>query len=220
MTNDDIYKLINFIGALEKRQVRLHVDDFNLLLKKASRTKFNKELGVPDNYWGAQPNSRTIYEVNQRITDVMRRFKVVVPTGTVVSGEYTLPAGYFYPTAISYTTRPIEVLNDAQWGWRLNDSNKTPTVKYPVARFLSDKIDIRPTAVTSIEFVYLKLPVEPVATYTVANGVMSYHAGSSTELDWDEISKDDIIAIMLEDIGIHADPGSVSQYAQLKKQQG
>lgn len=224
MTLNEIYQLTDFICRAQDRKILPDIYQFNILIKKANLEKFKRSLGMPEEFMGAQPTSRSMYEMSQRITDSMRVFKTYDSALSVVGGEATLPADYFYATSISYSyqskVRPVEVLTDAQWGWRQYDANKVPTLKFPCARFLSSKIEFLPTNVNSVQFSYLRLPATPVAVYTLQDGVMTYSAGTSTELEWDEVDQLDVVHLLLLDLGVVMDPSSIVQYAQMKKTQG
>ncbi len=165
-----------------------------------------------------------MYEVSQRVTDSLRPFKVDVPTQTVTAGKITLPADYFYPTMLNYTyndrVRPIEVLTDGQWGWRQYDSNKGPTRSFPLARFLATEVEILPSTITTVHFTYLHLPVDPLAVYTTTNGVLTYDAGNSVEMEWSDADQIDVINLILLDMGVVSDPASITEYANMKKSQG
>jgi len=224
MSNDEIYQLVDFICRSQDRKELVNPSDFNLLLQKANLDKFRKEIGIVQDFAGSQPTSRAMVETSQIITEALRPFKEYIPAQVVTTGHILLPVGYYYPTALNYSyntrIRPIEVLTDAQWGWRQYDSNKGPTLSFPIARFLSDRIEILPSTIALIQFTYMRTPVTPLAVYKSEYGTMVYDSSASVELEWDETNKIDILNLILLDMGVVVDPSSITQYASMKKQQG
>ena len=219
MTNQDIFDLVNFITNLKNKGLDLEYYQFNLLLKRASYQKFKQVLGIPEQFFRGQPTTGSAYEVSQRITEQARRFKeseTLSITGTLA----TIPAGYFYVTGINYGDNPVDILSDGQWGPRTNNSITFPSTDFPICRFFSSEIQFLPTGLSSVSWTYLKKPTEPVYAVKDEYGIKVYDSANSVELDWDEPEKQDIVSLILGDLGIITDPASVVEYANMKKIQG
>lgn len=220
MTNNDIYQLVHFICQAEKTGIWVEEYQFDLLLKQCSLDKFRKEIGPIEHYQGAQPSQKSMLEVDQMVTERLRRFKVDSTPLTFTAGLASLPGDYYYPTALAVSNRPVDVMTDAQWFYRISSTLKAPTVYHPVVRFLASTIQIHPTTVGSVDWTYLKLPTTPAFALMDANGIKVYDSGNSTELDWDELSKMDIISMILKQIGMAITPQQVAQYQTLREQNG
>jgi len=217
MTNQDILDLIVYISRVNDKQIVLPDYQFDLLLKRHSLQKFKKELGLKDDFFRGQPTTRSAYEVSQRVTDTLRRFKVSATLS--ISGTLaTIPADYFYVTGINYGNKPVDILTDNQWGPRTNNSITAPDADFPICRFFSSEIQFLPASVTSVSWTYLSEPTTPVYATKLENGIKVYDSASSTELDWDETEKQDILSMILLELGIVSDPASVAQYSQMINQ--
>ncbi len=223
MTNNDIYNLVDSIGGLQQKGQLIEIHEFNRMLSKANIYKFKKELGMNEDFFRGQPNSRTAYEVQQRVTDTLRLFKTST-TLTVTAGLASIPSNYFYVTGMNYDNagalKTLEILTDAQWGERSGKTIMASSLNNPICRFLSSTIEFKPSAIGSVQWTYLRLPSTPQAVYKEQNGILVYDTINSTELEWDDVAKYDIVSLILKDIGVAVDPASVSQYAENVINQG
>jgi len=224
MNLQERYELINFIAQSERTGLYMEPHEYNLLLQKNSILKFKKEIGLPEDYFNGQPTTKTAWEVSQRVTDMLRRFKVSATTAVSPAGLMTIPANYFYVTGVNDTyesnIKPVEILTDAEWGLRLRNSITTPSRNYPVARFMASTVEFNPVAISSVDWTYLRLPTTPVYAKKEENGILVFDSASSTELDWGEIAQEDITYMILEDLGIVIDPASINRYAREKATTG
>lgn len=223
MTNQEVFDLVNYIAGLIKKSIVIENFQFDLLLKRASLQRFKKLIGLPEEFFNGQPTTRSAWEVTQRISDIGRRFKVST-TLVPVTGFAPIPADYFYVTGINSgsgtLTRPVEILTDAEWGPRIGDPLVPATINEPLSRFLASTIELLPTSITTFDWTYLRKPTEPVYATKIENGITVYDSGASTELDWGDVEIQDIIALILMDVGVPVDPSSIEQYANAKKELG
>jgi hypothetical protein len=220
MTNNDIYQLVHFICQAEKTGIWVEEYQFDLLLKQCSLDRFRQILGPIEHYQGAQPSMRSMIEVDQLVTEKLRRFKIGPTPLTFTAGLATIPGDYYYPTALSVSDRPVEVLTDSQWFFRISSTLKAPTDYRPAIRFLASTVQVHPSTVASLSWTYLKLPADPVFTLKDENGIKVYDSANSTELDWDELDKIDIISMILKQFGMAITPQQVAQYQTLREQNG
>jgi len=219
MNNQDIFDLINYITGLSDKQITIEGFQFDLLLKRNSWMRYKQMLGLPEGFYNNQPTTGRAFEVMQRSTGVARRFKI---SGTlaITNTLATIPANYFYVTGINNGNEPVDIVTDGQWGPRISNSITYPEDDYPICRFFSAEIQFLPSTVSSVSWTYLRKPTPPVYVTKFENGITVYDAASSTELDWGETEVQDIIALILSDVGVPMDPTSIESYAQLKNQQG
>lgn len=158
--------------------------------------------------------------------------------------DYYYPSSLSFKHAINscsemiIKTRMIEVVTDAQWDDVVSHPIKQPTYKYPVCNFQNTFIRFLPNNLRFVDFIYLRQPKTPVydyyfgtdgsyiylpqgINYTLqageqgSNGQTSGVVVSQTqELEWDDINKLDIAALILQHIGINLREGALMQYSE------
>lgn len=231
MTNYDILKLARYIAGERLPGKAVSQGMFGLLLDNAQLKHFKRKVGLPETYRPGMPLPEQAYDITQKLTEDLRKFKVHMGDDTtpliVTNGKAELPRDYYYCSTIVYkhvrnTTvreRLVEVVNDLQWAERLSSSIITPTLKYPIANFQSDYLRVSPRTIRYLDFIYLRLPKEPTLKFKTENGVLTYDS-SSQELEWDDVNKIDIIHILLGDMGINLGKPELVQYSELHKSKG
>lgn len=231
MNNYDLLKLARHIAGERLPGKAVSQEMFGLLLDNAQLKHFKRKVGLPEAYQPGMPLPVEAYDLTQKLTEDLRRFKVHMGEDTaplvVVNGKAQLPTDYYYCSTIIYKLvrntnvkiRLVEVVNDLQWAERLSSSIVTPTLKYPIANFQSDYLRVSPAVIRYLDFIYLRFPKEPTLKFKTANGVLAYDE-TSTELEWDDINKIDILHILLGDMGIHLGKPEVVQYSELHKSKG
>jgi hypothetical protein len=83
-----------------------------------------------------------------------------------------------------------------------------------------DGIYIYPTTITEVDFYYYRWPVDPVFTYILGDGYITYDSAASTEFEWSKDEHISLVTMMLAYIGINLREEAVVNYAELKKQTG
>lgn len=252
MDNAFIRRLINFITNKEQVGNTLSPDEFNDLLQKHNFEHFKRKVNMPEEYKPGQPFPSQGYEITQKITDDISPFKVVTDISVAsATGYATTPADYYtlgylhykYPTSVDCeiitSPKPIGIVTDAQWSYRLENPITKPTKKHPVANFQAGFIRIMPKDLYSVEICYLRYPhtpiydyyldqyaidhyLEPGTSYTLQageEGSAGQTAGTvtsnSVELEWNDVNKLDITSLMLESIGINLREQQLLTYSQL-----
>jgi hypothetical protein len=215
-------------------EVNMVPEQWAALLRIASLKHFKRKIGLPEEYAPGRPLPAQIPEISQRITDDLLPFKVHMgrngypKLAISANGEAVIPTDFFYPLSLMYPVidsgqlvyNNVEVLTDSEWVDYLSSKIITPNKKYPIANFQKSYIRFAPINLQSVEFTYLKKPVDPVYAYTIANDFIEYDPVHSVELEWDELNKIDILYILLSDIGVVVTRGDIVQLSEKVKQQG
>jgi len=189
---------IDFIANKEQSGTAYSINQLNNAFQAANIDFFNLRYGLPEEYAPGTPVPIQGYEVTQKMKDDLKACKVVATLPVTSSGEMILPSDYVHYTAMTYTKvlnancgespisrrKQIEVIDDDKWDERLDNSIKFPSLDFPVANFLSDRIRCEPKTLKEVEFSYLRIPNKPIWGYTIQNGVEIYDANLSTDFDW------------------------------------
>jgi hypothetical protein len=207
------------------------------LLHIAQLKHYKRKLGLPEEYQPGMPLPRQAFDITQKITEDLRRFKVIKdgPSAIpVVGGRFNYPAGYYYPSSlvafIEYPgegtrSKVIEIVTDKRWDEMQGNWVDRPNDEYPIANSQATFIRVAPETIIRVGMVYLRQPSKPVYSVTISpNGVNQYNpAGSSWGIsgdDWDEVNQVDIMYVLLSDLGITMQRQDVFQIAEKHKQQG
>lgn len=214
---NDIKVFIDFMANKEQSGTSYSIPQLNNIFYAASIDLFKLRYGLPEDYSPEMPFPKQAYEVTQKMKDDLRSCKVLV-TLPVISGEMMLPTDYIHITDLTYrkvvnstcgnapTTkkRQVELIDDDKFSVRCSDTIKKPSIDFPVANMLSDRIRIEPTIITSVEFSYLGMPAKPEWKYTFdSNNIEKYDPTNSVNFSWNEILFTDLAKIILGYIGIN-----------------
>ena len=106
----------------------------------------------------------------------------------------------------------VEILKEDEIAARLNSQVNAPSGNYPIAEEIEKGVFyIYPSQAHAGEVRYLRRPVKPVFGYTQAGRVITYNAGTSTQIDWSEKFHNKILFKALELAGINLDNSMLIQ---------
>lgn len=233
MTLDQLRILVTTLVRDKSSEINIVPEQWGMLMKLASLKHYKRKLGLPEEYAPGRPLPTQIPEISQRITDDLLPFKMFMGRSgqpklqVAANGEAVIPADFFYPLSLLYAVvdgtlkyKEVDILTDKEWTDYMSSSIITPSKKYPIANFQKNYIRFMPVNLQSVEFTYLKKPVDPVYAFTYANGFLEYDPINSVELEWDELNQIDILYMLLSDLGIIVTRGDIVQVAEKVKQQG
>lgn len=229
MDINDIHRVILFILDKEQNGFVSHgeIDD---QLDRAQMILFNSYFNNPKLPASAQPQ---VYSENQRIHDSLSPFKDKYTFTNVdtPSGVLQLPQNFMHLLGM-YTTvfsnqlgrniySAVQVLNEEEIIQRLESQVIPVGTDDPICIMNKlNRIQLFPETAQSGAVYYLRRPVKPVFGYTESGRVITYNAGTSTQLEWKESDLQNIIVNALSYLGVNLSSQEVIQYAEAKIQQG
>lgn len=229
MDINDVHRVILFILDKEQNGFVSHgeIDD---MLDRAQMILFNSYFNNPKLPASAQPQ---VYAENQRVHDSLSPFKDKYTFTTVdtPSGVLTLPSNFMHLLGM-YTSvyssglgrnvySAVQVLNEEELIERLESQVIPVSVDDPICIMnKQNKIQLFPEVAQSGAVYFLRKPVKPVFGYTSSGRVITYNAGTSTQLEWKESDIQNIIVTALSYLGINLSSADVVQYAEGKIAQG
>lgn len=131
--------------------------------------------------------------------DKLRPFKTSDDI-SLTSGAGTIPSTVAYITQVAEVSGSdeyeVDILRDSEYQKRKNSLITPPASQYGICRIDGDTINVLPTSISDVRLYNLKYPVVGVFGYTTSGDGRTpvFSAGSTTELDWDENAKIDLIA--------------------------
>jgi hypothetical protein len=247
MNLGQIFKLVDFIANKDQTGDTITPDQFSdAILPAVNIMFFKKKYGLPEDYQPGQPIPRQAWELTQKMSDDLRKFKEVNPALIINSnGVASIPADYVHrslitKTYIPYTganpkTTTVEVLTDSEAGERRGNSITGPTIKNPFCVFQKNYIQFYPSNLQSVEFTYLRLPKTPFFDYTIANDQYiflpagQFHNGTvlpagtpsrTVELEWPEETHIDFVMRIMSFVGINLREDQLINFAEQAKTSG
>jgi hypothetical protein len=146
-----------------------------------------------------------VFEEKREITDDLFPYVTTIgdsgttPIPVDPFGYYTLPDDYYYYIR-SYTSqfdnacagatekiRPIEFLNQADFGYRIGTEIMAPSFDRPISAVQNNRMLLRPIGIEAVTFTYLRRPLNPVFDYDIVDTEIfylppgTYHQNSSVE---------------------------------------
>lgn len=219
--------------------------DFNIVLERAFMQEIMKRYGNPHDYVPGQPIPRMAWQINQKITDDLR-FLLEERTFILVDGVLTLPDGttvldingsiapeYLHFSSLGYNhilpdddgnlvQREVDIrpLKDAEFRTATASHLAPPTTRFPICKFTSTSIKVRPKTLQKVELSYLKVPTTPIWAFTTVSNRPVYDAANSVDIDAPADMINDIAMSLLDFLGISIRESSIVQYAKSWKQTG
>ena len=122
------------------------------------------------------------------------------------------------PTVIAKLEHRIDLLVDSEWVDRQSDKIVPPSEENPMARIEDNTLQILPTTIAPILY-YLKFPRKGKWAFTISGDSHStiFDQANSTDLDWSEISHNEIIEKTMSLLGIPIRDNTLTQFEQLQK---
>jgi hypothetical protein len=217
-------------------------EEFDRVMNMAQYAEYGFYLGFPEQYRPDNVPPAVAYDKTRRIADALLPFKV--NTGILLTnGIGTFPSDYVYLDALRsryyinpkdcdgdngepsgvHTYVPIDIITEKEFGDRTISKIDWPTTRWPVCRFrTATTIEVLPTTIRRVEFVYLRQPKPFHWAYTVTNGEPVWDQTSQNDqpLEWYEIDQNKIIIRALSYFGIAIREQQLIQYAEGKTQAG
>jgi hypothetical protein len=218
MTNFDLYKLLNFVVNKDVYAQAMSEGEFDLELKAKNIRHFRSRLGLPEGYkTGAVTQAVETTRINQHdlapflITETDGSPKII----SVSDGKATISGVSYILDFYTDTSRSSDIISYQEISSRLRDPQTAPTTKDLAAYIIDGGLRVYPSTVTSINVIYYREPITPVFMVLTNSTTleMEYDSASSTELEWDDGNKLDIMHMILGDMGINISRAEVSQYA-------
>ena len=215
MTNFDLYRLLNFIVNKDVYANAISPPEFELALSAKSTQLFTSKL----------PSERAIN--NQQVVGITRQNQhdlapfALIDTVSISGGKADIAPWYYVEDFYTATSKTSELISFGELSARLKSYIKPPTATDIVGCISSDGLIIY-GATGNVTIAGYRLPDAPVFVVTTNESTleMEYDTDASTELEWNDGCKIDIIYMMLQDMGVSIERQDVVQLANKVTQLG
>jgi hypothetical protein len=158
------------------------------------------------------------YGADQQIHDALRVFKVYQPFTSTSAGFVTYPSDYFHLlgnpfTVAGSTVNTLKFVNEDELSFALTSQQRPVTNAYPIGVDTSTGFSIYPQSTQTGAYFYLRRPASPVLAYTQSGRTITYNSAGSTQLEWEEVYWNNILAKALRYAGVNMDEKGISDFA-------
>ena len=227
---NELYEFVQFVANKEQNGY-IKPNEFNLAADRAQMQFFMERYNNPAEYQPGRPIPRVAFQQTQKVSDDLRVF---VTTESINNAQSIPALGDEYVHLVSLRTtngRHVKLLDDSELGHVLNSALTPPSSTYPVAYIVNNQINIVPGTV-GCTLTYLRRPAKPEWVFfqnssgepTDASGnpitYPIFDDANSTDLEFPDETFNEIAIRILSFVGINLRENQLSQFAELKKQQG
>lgn len=164
------------------------------------------------------------YGANQEVHDALRVFKVYQPFTSDTAGFVTYPSNYFHLlgnpfTVAGSTVNTLKFVNEDELSFALTSQLRAVTNAYPIGVDTATGFSIYPQSTQTGAYFYLRRPATPNLAYTQAGRTITYDSATSTQLEWEEVYWNNILAKALRYAGINMDEKGISDFANQYNQE-
>lgn len=219
LNNFNIIQLVNLAINRDINTQAFTTEEYQTLINSNSIRKFKQKLGLPEEYAKNIPVAQEgvgLSKKNEQDLQPFLQYEVNAVAGGVVDLS-SKDIGYLsdlIPNPVG--KRGIDYITSDEIGDRLNNPITAPSADDPVYfRTSASVFSVFPVTVTSVTAVYYKNPTSAVVVITADPVTLLpvYDAGSSTELEWDDVNKIDIAYMIIRDAGVSIERPDVVQLA-------
>ena len=164
-------------------------------------------------------------KINNALSPFKKDFQFTLTTS--VGGYVTVPTDYLYPLmsftqTYNNTTEETELnevrfYNEAEWINAIKSQLRPATIQKPAAKIIAGQMELYPKKPNAGILNYIKKPNAPVYSYTQVGRVITYHANTSTQLEWLDLQIPKVIMAALSYIGINLNEQQITAFSEAKE---
>lgn len=211
MTNWDLYQLLNLVANKDVASNWLTPEQFELELQAKNLRLFRDRLGLPERY---QPGTTQAGASGTTVIENDLMPFLIVKEVNVVNQETVVSDWYWINDFYTEQSLFPEIISQQELGTRVNSPIRIATEEYPWAIRVNAGLKIYPASITKATLSYYRQPATPTFNTTVntVTGYLEY--APSTELEWRDENKLDILHLIMQDMGVNVEKQDLSQLAQ------
>jgi hypothetical protein len=216
---NDCFKIVAYL--VDKYQgTGVSPEDFNRIFPMAERSYFDMLAGGVEDFQPGRPVSRIGLGMGNNVNEALSSF-IQTSTLTITSGSANVPANLFKAISMR-TTGNVDIprIDHSKLASKLNSSIDAPTLTKPCFNEVGSTYKFYPTALTTANLTFLRLPTPPVWGYTTVSGRPVYDAGTSTQSEWNDADLNKIIMRAVGLIGVSINDQLIIQAANQVKAKG
>lgn len=188
-------------------------NEFNKYAELASKDLFSFYYGSPKQY-NERGVSRAGYASTQNISEKLSHLIIQDQQLTLTSGRGNTPSDKAHIISITCNTAPrVDRVEGSVFEMRKRSSTFPATAEYPVYRETATQLEFAPATLEGVAISYLRYPAIPKWGYDLVSSRPVYSASKSTNFDFPESEKLNLISRILKYMGIQNKDMPVLQFA-------
>ena len=216
---NDLHDTVHRIAAKQQHGT-ISPTDFNKYANLSNLDVFNTYLGkIKDYYQTGKAVPKIGVGMNKDLDKALLPFFVPDSPVTAIVGKAVVPANSQFISSVVSGGKSVKWVPFNKRESYLNSSIDVPTADYPIYVDLSTEIEVYPTSLTAIKISYYKTPTTVNWGYSLASGKPVYSPSASTNFEWNETQKIELLMRILSYVGISIREGELTQYAAIGTQQ-
>lgn len=223
MNNFDLYRLCNLIVNKDVYANAMSDSEFDLQLKAKNillfTSKLPSEKSINSQLVGTGVSRASQHDLAPFLIDTTFS---ISGTGFVNTIGLYEPGLYYLEDYWTATSKTSEIISLQEVAARLASYIKPPTSTDLVAYIVEGGFKILSVTSGTVYVLGYRLPEIPIFAVTTDETtlVMTYNSGASTELEWSDGCKLDILYLILQDMGVSMERQDVTQLANKLIQAG
>lgn len=203
---NDIHEIVRFIEKKERGSFTTD-SQIDMLLNAG-------QLEVYEDYF-------KLYGVTQVVNDAINIFKVNYQFTSAADGTVTLPANYLHLlpnvfTVSGSTVNNVRFVNEDEWVNAITSQLRPVTLTKPIAKDYGNGFNLYPQSQQTGFLTYLRIPAVPIFGYTQVGRVITYNPATSTQIEFEDVYIDKIIAKALGYLGINLAEKDITEFGMIK----
>lgn len=160
---------------------------------------------------------------DDNIHDALKPFKVNYQFTSAADGTVSLPSDAVHLlknifTVTGSTVNRVRILNEAQWVDAITNQLRPVNSTNPICKEYGRGFNLYPQTLQIGILSYLKMPVAPVYGYDQVGRVITYNPATSTQIEFDDVYVNDIIARAMFYIGFNLSEKDIIEFDKLYNQ--
>ena len=212
MNNWQLYNLLHLVANKDVYSNWLTPEQFELELISKNIRLMRNILGLPERY---QPGTMQAGASASRTIEIDLLPFLINGTESVSNQKTSLTDWYYINDWYTDNSKSAEIISQQELGMRINHPIRKATIKYPFATIVAEGLKIWPASISEINISYYKNPATPsfVTQVNTSDGSLEYNETSSTELEWADHNKLDILYMIMQDMGVNIERQDLEQLA-------
>ncbi len=218
-------------------------EEIETVTNRAQYERQAQIIAFPEQYGPEGEAPGFAYDRTRRIKELLLPFRAESDITLNSVGRGTFPDDYVYMDSLSYryfknnpanpcepldehsvfTYRGIDYITEKEWADRTGSTIDTPTVDFPMCRFLSkNTLEVSPYNIRRIKMIYIRKPLPFYWGRTIVNGEYVYDPADplNQPLEWYELDQNAIVIKALSYVGINLRENDLLAFAQMKEGKG
>ena len=198
---DDVYQKVLAFANKEQRGY-ITPQEFNLFANQAQKEIFEQYFYDLNQFSRAPGNSSEYSDIIDNINEKIALFETTGTGLTLAADLYRLGTVYTKPSAASTMTLEVEEVQPNELLYMNHSAISKPHIRRRVYVRKANSIQITPTASTTVNYTYTRLPKKPIWGYVVIGTKALYDNDTSVNFELHPAEETELVYKILKYAGL------------------